>query len=94
MAVSVGLGLVPAFTVVAKKLSWMAAPAARAIVGGAKFGVMFVVSPAESVPWLVTVAANVAVPAKLPILVMARVATAEPPLGTEIEPGTAWMVKL
>jgi hypothetical protein len=89
VAVSVGLGVGPAFTVVAKKFDGTVPPAGKNNDGGAKEGVMFVVKPAESVPWLVTAAEKVMGPAKLFMLITVTVETTELPLGTETEPGTA-----
>jgi len=78
---------------VAKKFADTLPPMGRVTVGGEKTGVILVVRPAESVPWLVIAAENVTGPAKFPTLMMLTVETTELPLGTPTEPGTANRVK-
>ena len=90
---SVELGKTPALTVVAKKLAATEPPADTDSVAGEKLGVMFVVRPAESVPWLVIAPVKVIVPAKLFTLTRLITETTELPLGTETAPGTAPTVK-
>jgi hypothetical protein len=89
VAVSVALGNALPFTVVAKKFACALPPAGTFTVAGEKLGVMFVVRPAESVPWLVMAAVRVTGPAKFALLVTVMVETSETPLGTESAPGTA-----
>jgi hypothetical protein len=78
---------------VAKKFAATAPPAGNDRVAGEKLGVIFVVRPAESVPWLVIAAVKVMVPAKLFTLTRLITETTELPLGMEIAPGIAETVK-
>jgi hypothetical protein len=93
VAVSVALGNTPPLTVVAKKFACALPLAGTFTIAGEKIGVMFVVSPAESTPWLVTTALRVTGPAKFALLVTVMVETTEPPLGIESAPGTARTAK-
>jgi len=59
----VGLGVTPPLTVVAKKFAETTPPEDNVKVAGEKLGVMFVVRPAESVPWFVIAAVRLTEPA-------------------------------